>query len=142
RGRDASGEQALRHRAAQRQGGSLPRVNAEPDETSAATTSHIDESTSRHRLRESTSQLVDSYDALLVDLDGVVHLGDQPIPRAATALTAARARGLKVAFVTNNAARTPADVARSLAGYAIEATAADGVTSSVVAARLLAQRLP
>jgi len=100
----------------------------------------IDESTKG--LRGSTGPLIGEYDALLVDLDGVVHLGDQPIPAAADALEAARASGLRVAFVTNNAARTPADVAQSLAGYGIGAVAADVVTSSVVAAHVLAQRLP
>jgi glycerol 3-phosphatase-2 len=100
-----------------------------------------DESTNRLSLRGSGGPLVAEYDALLVDLDGVVHLGDQPIPRAADALTSARAAGRTVAFVTNNAARTPADVAGSLRGYGIAATAADVVTSSVVAAQVLAQRL-
>jgi len=85
---------------------------------------------------------VAGFDALLVDLDGVVHLGDQPIPRAAAAIAAARAAGVRVAFVTNNASRTPAEVARSLTGYGVEATAPDVVTSSVVAARVLAERLP
>jgi len=101
-----------------------------------------DESTNRLTLKGTAGPLVDGHDALLVDLDGVVHLGDQPILRAAAALELARAAGLRVAFVTNNASRTPADVARSLAGYGIEATAADVVTSSVVAAQLLAQLLP
>ena len=93
-------------------------------------------------MRASTGPLVDAFDALLVDLDGVVHLGDQPIPRAVDGLNAARESGLKIAFVTNNASRTPNDVAESLGSYGLEVTAADVVTSSVVAARLLAQRLP
>ena len=93
-------------------------------------------------LSSSAGPLIDRFDALLVDLDGVVHLGDQPIAGAADALEAARASGLTVAFVTNNAARTPADVARSLVGYGISAAAADVVTSSVVAAQVLARRLP
>jgi glycerol-1-phosphatase len=108
----------------------------------SATKPHVDESTNRLDLKGSSGTLVDHYDALLVDLDGVVHLGDQPIPGAAAALEAARARGLKVAFVTNNAARTPDAVAATLVGYGVDAAAGDVVTSSVVAAHLLAQRLP
>jgi len=102
----------------------------------------VEESTSGLILTASTGPLVDAFDALLVDLDGVVHLGDQPIVHAADALNAARARGLKVAFVTNNASRTPYDVARSLTSYGLEVAAADVVTASVVAAQVLAQRLP
>jgi HAD superfamily hydrolase (TIGR01450 family) len=94
------------------------------------------------QLAASDGTLQEAYDALLVDLDGVVHLGDQPIPRAADALAAARAAGLKVVFVTNNASRTPAEVALALFGYGVAATAEDVVTSSVVAVRLLAERLP
>lgn len=113
-----------------------------PGTGQSPTNPYSDKSTSRFGLQESAGPLVDHYDALLVDLDGVVHLGDQPIPGAADALEAARTRGLKVAFVTNNASQTPADVAESLAGYGLKVTAGDVVTSSVVAARLLAQRLP
>ena len=90
----------------------------------------------------STGTLAADHDAVLVDLDGVVHLGDQPIAGAADALNAARGDGLAVAYVTNNASRTPADVAASLTAYGLEVAAGDVVTSSVVAARLLADRLP
>jgi HAD superfamily hydrolase (TIGR01450 family) len=102
-----------------------------------------DQSTNRlGDLGRTHGPLAAAHDALLVDLDGVVHLGDQPIPGAAGALNEARAAGLTVAYVTNNASRTPADVARSLTAYGLEVVATDVVTSSVVAARLLARRLP
>ncbi|MBV9096659.1 MAG: HAD-IIA family hydrolase [Frankiaceae bacterium] len=107
-----------------------------------ATRRQGDESTNRLTLSGSRSTLVADHDALLVDLDGVVHLGDQPIPGAAEALNHARSGGLTVAYVTNNASRTPADVARSLTAYGLQVAADDVVTSSVVAARLLAERLP
>ena len=50
----------------------------------------------------SATTLLASYDALLVDLDGVVHLGPKPVPGAAAALASARGAGLRVVFVTNN----------------------------------------
>ncbi|MDQ1683880.1 MAG: glycerol-phosphatase [Frankiaceae bacterium] len=120
-------------------------MTASPDPPLASARQQDDESTNRLGsavLRGTDTPLVGGYDALLVDLDGVVHLGDQPIPRAVDALRSARAGGLTVAYVTNNAARTPADVARGLTGYGLDVAAADVVTSSVVAARLLADRLP
>jgi len=112
------------------------------DPTPSQTSQQVEESTNRFSLRSTPGPLVGSYDGLLVDLDGVVHLGDQPIPRAAAALESARAGGLAVVYVTNNASRTPAAVAGTLAGYGLRLAAADVVTSSVVAARLLAERLP
>jgi len=116
-------------------------VSTDPRPAHSPTSPQVEQSTNGLVLRASTGPLVDAFDALLVDLDGVVHLGDQPIPRAVDGLIAARTRGLKIAFVTNNASRTPNDVAESLGSYGLEVTAADVVTSSVVAARLLAQRL-
>jgi glycerol 3-phosphatase-2 len=93
-------------------------------------------------LRGTTGPLRAGYDALLVDLDGVVHLGDQVIPGAPDALARARAAGLQICFVTNNASRTPEDVADALRRLGVVAAAADVVTSASVAARLLASRLP
>jgi HAD superfamily hydrolase (TIGR01450 family) len=85
--------------------------------------------------------LLSRHDALLVDLDGVVQLGRDPIPGAAAALDAARDGGLRVVFVTNNAARTAADVAANLRAIGVAATAEEVLTSSMAAAQLLATRL-
>jgi len=82
------------------------------------------------------------YDVALLDLDGVVYLGGHPIPGAAEALGKAAASGMRLAFVTNNASRTPAAVAAQLTGLGVPAAAQDVITSAQAAARLLAQRLP
>ncbi len=86
--------------------------------------------------------LSDHYDAALLDLDGVVYLGGTPIPGAAAALAAASAKGMKLAYVTNNASRTPHAIAAQLVAMGIPATASDIVTSAQAAAHLLADRLP
>lgn len=86
--------------------------------------------------------LLTSYDALLVDLDGVVHLGPRPVPGAAEALSQARAAGLHIVYVTNNASRTAAEVAASLTSFGVDATAEEVLTSSMAAADELAGRLP
>ena len=54
------------------------------------------------------------YDAALLDLDGVVYVGPTAVPYAAEALAAARSAGMRLAFVTNNASRTPDKVAAHL----------------------------
>jgi glycerol-1-phosphatase len=86
--------------------------------------------------------LSEHYDAALLDLDGVVYLGGAPIPQAAGALADAAGRGMKLAYVTNNASRTPHAIAAQLRGMGVRATATDIVTSAQAAAHLLADRLP
>jgi glycerol-1-phosphatase len=93
-------------------------------------------------LRGSAEPLCSGYDVALLDLDGVVYLGGAPIPGAAEALAKATAAGMRLAFVTNNAYRTPAAIAAQLTGLGVPASAADVVTSAQAAARLLADRLP
>jgi glycerol-1-phosphatase len=86
--------------------------------------------------------LSEHYDAALLDLDGVVYLGSSPIPGAADALADAAKRGMRRAYVTNNASRTPHAIAAQLRGMGVAATATDIVTSAQAAAHLLADRLP
>ena len=88
-----------------------------------------------------TEVLARRHDVALLDLDGVVYIGDHAVPGAAEGLEAARAAGMRLAFVTNNAGRPPEDVAAHLQALAIPATADDVVTSSQAGARLLAERL-
>jgi glycerol-1-phosphatase len=92
--------------------------------------------------RGSQERLSDHYDAALLDLDGVVYLGGTPIAGAADALTHAASRGMRLAFVTNNASRTPSAIAAQLTGMGIKATATDVVTSAQAAAHLIADRFP
>ncbi len=86
--------------------------------------------------------LAESYDALLLDLDGTVYLGGQPIDHVAPALGRARQQGARSVFVTNNASRPPAEVAESLAGMGIRAQPEDVLTSPQAAAVMLTDRHP
>jgi glycerol-1-phosphatase len=86
--------------------------------------------------------LVDGHDLLLVDLDGVAYLGDQPIAGAAEALSAARSAGTRLIFVTNNASRPPAAVADQLMAMGVAAKPDEVMTSAIAAANELAGRLP
>ncbi|NBE99328.1 HAD-IIA family hydrolase [Nonomuraea sp. KC401] len=85
--------------------------------------------------------LIDGYDTLLLDLDGVVYLGGHAVPGAPAALEEARRRGVRLAYVTNNASRTPAAIAAHLRELGAPATASDVVTSAQAAARLVAERV-
>ncbi|MFI6736195.1 HAD-IIA family hydrolase [Nonomuraea sp. NPDC050451] len=86
--------------------------------------------------------LIDGYDTLLLDLDGVVYLGSHAVPGAPEALEEAQRRGVRLAYVTNNASRTPAAIATHLRELGAPASADDVVTSAQAAARLVAERVP
>jgi glycerol 3-phosphatase-2 len=82
------------------------------------------------------------YDTALLDLDGVVYAGPKAIDHAVDALGAARASGMRLAYVTNNASRTPQAVAGHLTELGVPAEAEDVITSAQAAARLVADRVP
>ncbi len=92
--------------------------------------------------RASQEPLDTAYDVAMLDLDGTVYLGGVAIPGAAEALRKADAAGMRLAYVTNNAFRTPAAIAELLTSMGVPATQEDVVTSAQAAARLLAERLP
>jgi HAD superfamily hydrolase (TIGR01457 family) len=91
---------------------------------------------------QAAPDLIEAYDTLLLDLDGVVYLGKHAIPSAPGALERARDRGARLAFVTNNASRTPGAIAQHLSSLSIPAAAEDVVTSAQAAARLIAEHVP
>jgi HAD superfamily hydrolase (TIGR01450 family) len=91
--------------------------------------------------RASAEPLANAYDVALLDLDGVVYIGTSAVAGAADSLAKAKAGGMRVAFVTNNASRTPSAIAAQLVGLGVPADAADVITSAQAGARLLAERL-
>lgn len=74
---------------------------------------------------------------LLTDLDGVVYRGAQPIAHAVDALNSA-SKSLRVGYLTNNASRTDATVAEQLAGFGLDVSAQDVVTSPQALVKVLA----
>src|SRR5690606_4410051 len=50
-------------------------------------------------------RLVDAYDLVILDLDGVVYVGEQLVPAADEAIARLRREGVRVVFATNNASR-------------------------------------
>ncbi|TFV59035.1 UNVERIFIED_ORG: HAD-IIA family hydrolase [Bacillus sp. AZ43] len=80
----------------------------------------------------------EEFDVALLDLDGVVYVGAEAVPGVPEALRSARASGMRLGFVTNNAARTPEQVAEHLTDLGVEAAPADVITSSQAAATVVA----
>ncbi|WP_030624448.1 HAD-IIA family hydrolase [Streptomyces sclerotialus] len=96
----------------------------------------------RTRPGNSAQALSEAYDTALLDLDGVVYAGGSAIPHAVESLSTARDGGMHLAYVTNNAARTPDTVAAQLSGYGLPTAAGDVVTSAQAVARLIAGQVP
>ena len=79
----------------------------------------------------------------MLDLDGVVYVGPDAVPGAAKALEIARANGMRLAYITNNASRTPHEVAEHLRELAMpEVSDGDVVTSAQAVAHLVADAVP
>jgi glycerol-1-phosphatase len=86
--------------------------------------------------------LISLFDALLADLDGVVYTGPHAIPGAVESLLQLEGLGIGLGYVTNNASRTPAQVAAHLRDLGAPAEDGQVVSSSQAAAELLASKLP
>jgi 4-nitrophenyl phosphatase len=79
--------------------------------------------------------------AVVLDLDGVIWLGDEPLPGAAEAVSRFRAAGLEVGFMTNNSSLPVGGYVEKLARLGIDADASEVLTSALAAADLLAADL-
>lgn len=86
--------------------------------------------------------LASGYDVVMLDLDGVVYIGDEAVPHAADALGALRDAGTRLAYLTNNASRPATQVADRLSSLGVHATADDVVTAAQAVARLVAGHVP
>ena len=75
-------------------------------------------------------------------MDGVIWKADTPIGNLVSVFDCIRARGLKVAFATNNGTLTPEQYVKRLAGYGVMVEPWQVVTSSLGVAHLLSQRFP
>lgn len=75
--------------------------------------------------------------AWVLDLDGVIWLGDQPIGGSARAVARLREAGVQVVFVTNNSFARRSDVGAKLAAFDIEPR--DDVVTSAMAAAMLVE---
>jgi glycerol 3-phosphatase-2 len=88
----------------------------------------------------SAPTLLSGYDGLLLDLDGVVYVGPDPVPHAVASLREAAGR-VSTGYVTNNASRPASAVAEHLRALGLELDDDQVVTSAQVAATIVRRRL-
>ncbi|MPZ13323.1 MAG: HAD-IIA family hydrolase [Chloroflexi bacterium] len=84
-----------------------------------------------------TARWLVEIEALLIDLDGVVHRGDAPLPGARDVVPVLTDLGIRFAFVTNNATLSPEEYAAKLASIGIVVDARTIVTSAEATATYL-----
>jgi HAD superfamily hydrolase (TIGR01450 family) len=86
------------------------------------------------------SPVLRTYDAVLLDLDGCVWVGDEPKPGAAEAVGALREAGKGVAFLTNESRHSVEEVVRKLWKLGFQASVSEVVTVGAAVQHLLADR--
>ncbi|MEC5200005.1 glycerol 3-phosphatase-2 [Arthrobacter sp. PL16] len=88
-----------------------------------------------------SERLIDGFDGVLADLDGVVYAGPNAIDGATEALDRLALEGKSLAYVTNNASRSSEDVAAHLRELGAPATAEQVFGSALAGAELLAAQV-
>lgn len=80
------------------------------------------------------STIVDAFDGFVVDLDGVVHLGWEPLPGAIETLRELNRRGKGVVYLTNDPRYAREAIAERLRGFGLNVGSDAVVTSAWAAA--------
>jgi len=78
-----------------------------------------------------------AFDGLIVDLDGVVWIGGEPVAGSVAALAELRARQIALVFLTNDPTHSRAEYAARLTQIGVAATEAEIVTSGSALASLI-----
>ena len=76
--------------------------------------------------------------AILLDIDGVLHVSGEAIPGAPEAVRQLRAEGHRIRFVTNNTTRARAQLTAELQAIGVELEEEELATTPLAAGRLLA----
>ncbi|MBT1165768.1 HAD-IIA family hydrolase [Bifidobacterium simiarum] len=93
-------------------------------------------------LKGTDRPISEAYRLALLDLDGVVYRGKNPVEHAADSIREAERVGMAMEYTTNNSSRFQAVVAEQLRGFGLDVQPWQVITSSVVAARMVAHHVP
>lgn len=86
--------------------------------------------------------LIDSYDCVLLDLDGVVYLGKTPIDNAVKTIKELQKRNVNIAVITNNGSVTAKSVSKWMKDFGLDFKASSIVTSSQTLCWYLKDKYP
>lgn len=79
---------------------------------------------------------------LILDMDGVLYRGNQPVPRLREFFAFLREHSIPFMLVTNNATRTPGERSKQLAGMGAEVRPSEILVSGQATARFLRRDYP
>jgi glycerol 3-phosphatase-2 len=88
------------------------------------------------------AKVLDKFETLLLDLDGVIYEGGRAIVDSVESITTLKAKGVQVGYVTNNASRTSEAIAKQLKDFGLALDAEDVITSAQAGALLLKDLVP
>jgi 4-nitrophenyl phosphatase len=86
----------------------------------------------RQQFNQDEEEIVSRIKGLLVDMDGVVHVGPEPVPGLSDFLNFTRRHGIAVLYVTNNSSLTTEALLERLRNFGVE-TQAEAVMNSATA---------
>ena len=79
--------------------------------------------------------IADDFDGFLIDLDGVVYVGERLVPGSDEAIHELRARGKRVLFLTNDPRSSRDEYSAKLRGLGVEVEPSSILTSGAATAR-------
>lgn len=88
------------------------------------------------------TRMLTNIQSLIIDMDGVLWRGDEPIGNLPGIFNLIRARGWKFVFATNNGTRTPQQYCERMANFGVDVEAAQVITSALGVAQLVKQKIP
>ena len=88
------------------------------------------------------TQIISNIGGLIIDMDGVLWHGNQPLPGLAEFFATLRELQLPFVLATNNASLTQQQYIDKLAGMNVPVAPAEILTSSMATARYLKETLP
>jgi HAD superfamily hydrolase (TIGR01450 family) len=88
------------------------------------------------------SEAARRYDQFILDLDGCVWVGPEPVPGAVEAIESLRGAGKRLVFATNDSRHALEDHVRKLWGIGVQASLADVVSAGSAMQHLLAETRP
>lgn len=84
----------------------------------------------------------ESIRALILDMDGVLWRGSEPVGNLPKIFGIIRSLGLPVTIATNNASRTPEQYLEKLQGFGVHASLHEVINSAQAASRFLKKKFP
>ncbi len=93
-------------------------------------------------LNENEAEILQKIRGLILDMDGVLHIGPRPIEGLQTFINFTHRRSLKLFYVTNNSTLTPVALCERLSGFGIHVSETQIITSATATARYLTEVFP